>query len=130
MEWAKFAVWTLLVVAALLYGRRAWAHHAFAGTYSLDKTVTIEGTVVEFLFRNPHSAVLVETLGKDRQAVTWVVEWGGGELSREGIEKDTLKYGDHVIVIGNPSRNLADRRLRMQSITRSSDGWRWARPSP
>jgi hypothetical protein len=122
--WAKLGPWALVIGAALLCGRQALAHHAFAATYSLDKTVRIEGRVVEFLFRNPHSAVLVET--EKGPPITWTVEWGGGgELSRQGIEKDTLKSGDHVIVTGNPSRNSADRRLRMQSITRPSDGWKW-----
>jgi hypothetical protein len=79
--------------------------------------------VVEFLFRNPHSFVLVES---SAEKITWAVDWGGGgQLSRQGIDKDTLRPGDHVIVTGNPSRNAADHRLRMQGITRPSDGWKW-----
>ncbi|HYK91793.1 MAG TPA: DUF6152 family protein [Acidobacteriota bacterium] len=118
----------LVIGAAILcfYAPTAWSHHAFAATYVLDRTVTIEGTVVEFLFRNPHSVVLVKAPGDGGRPVTWAVEWGdGGQLSRQGIEKDTLKPGDHVIVAGNPSRNSADRRMRMQDIVRSSDGWKW-----
>jgi len=127
--WAKLGLWALVIGAALLCGRQALAHHAFAATYSLDKTVTIEGRVVEFLLRNPHSVVLVET--EKGQPMTWAVEWGGGgALSRRGIEKDTLKPGDYVIITGNPSRNSADRRLRMQSITRPSDGWKWSSTPP
>ena len=127
--WAKLGLWALVIGAALLCGRPAQAHHTFAATYSLDKTVTIEGRVVEFLLRNPHSVVLVET--EKGQPITWVVEWGGGdELSRRGIEKDTLKPGDHVIITGNPRRNSSDRRLRMQSITRPSDGWKWSSTPP
>lgn len=124
-RWAKLGPWALVIGAGLFCGRHAWAHHAFAATY-LDKTVTIEGMVVEFLFRNPHSLVLVETPVEKRQPITWAGEWGGGgQLSRQGIEKDTLKPGDHVIITGNPSRNSADHRLRMESITRPSDGWEW-----
>jgi thiamine monophosphate kinase len=56
----------------------------------------------------------------------WAVEWGGGgQLSREGVTRETLKPGDHVIVSGNPGRNEADHRLRMQSIKRPKDGWGW-----
>lgn len=124
-RWAKLGLWTLVIGAALFCGRQAWAHHAFASTF-LDTTVTIEGKVVEFLFRNPHSVVLVETPGEKGQPILWAAEWGsGGQLSRQGIEKNTLKPGDHVIISGNPSRNSADRRLRAMDITRPSDGWKW-----
>jgi hypothetical protein len=111
------------IAAVLLLASPAWAHHAFAQTYFPDKTVTVEGRVVEFLFRSPHSVVLVES-GDEK--VTWAAEWGGGgQLSRQGIDKDTLSLGDRVIVTGNPSRNPADHRLRMRSIVRPSDGWKW-----
>jgi Family of unknown function (DUF6152) len=115
----------MVIGMALFCGGHAWAHHSFASTYSLE-TVTIKGTVVEFLFRNPHSVVLVETSGDKRQTIMWAAEWGtAGQLSRQGIEKDTLHPGDRVIISGNPSRNSADHRLRMGEIARSSDGWKW-----
>ena len=107
---------------ALLLSAQAWAHHSFASTYFRDKTVSVEGKVVEFLYRNPHSVVLVEAGG-----VTWAGDWSSaGQLSRQGIDEDTLKPGDHVIVTGNPGRNAADHRLRMQTLTRPSDGWKWS----
>jgi hypothetical protein len=114
------------VIGALLLSSQAWAHHAFAVTYSPDKTVTVEGRVVEFLFRNPHSVVLVEAPGEKGRLIVWAADWNGGDqLSRQGIGEDTLRPGDHVIVTGNPSRNPADRRLHMRSIVRPSDGWKW-----
>jgi Family of unknown function (DUF6152) len=124
-RWPKLALWALLVSPALFCAHRAWAHHSFAGTYS-SETLTINGTVVEFLFRNPHSAILVEIRGEKQKTITWAAEWGtAGQLSRQGIEKDTLQPGDRVIISGNPSRNSADHRLRMGAITRPSDGWKW-----
>jgi hypothetical protein len=123
---AKGGLPALAIAAMLLGGFQARAHHSFTATYFPDKTVTIDGRVVQFLFRNPHSFVHVEAPGEKGGGITWTVEWGGGgQLSREGIEKDTLKAGDHVIVTGNPSRNAADHRLHMVSITRPSDGWKW-----
>ena len=102
------------------------AHHSFAASYFPDKTATIDGKVVQFLFRNPHSFLHVEAPDESRHSETWVVEWGGGgQLSRAGVSKDTLKPGDHVIVTGNPSRNPTDHRLHMVSILRPSDGWKW-----
>ncbi len=34
---------------------KMYAHHSFAATYFEDKTVTIEGNLKQFLYRNPHS---------------------------------------------------------------------------
>jgi len=68
-RWAKLGLWALVIGTALFCGRHAWAHQAFASTYSLEM-VKIEGRVVEFLFRNPHSVVLVETPGEKRQTIT------------------------------------------------------------
>lgn len=103
----------------------SWAHHSFANTYS-NETVTIQGTVIEFLYRNPHSVVLVETTDDRQNKILWAAEWGtAGQLSRLGIEKDTLRPGDHVVVSGNPSVNTRDHRMRMGEISRPADGWRW-----
>ena len=50
----------VLAVAAMTFiGAQAYAHHSFAATYLEDQTVQIEGELVQFLFRNPHSFVHV-----------------------------------------------------------------------
>ena len=117
----------LVFAAATILGIRAYAHHSFAATYFEDKKVTVEGDLVQFLYRNPHSFVHVE--GKDPstgETVRWAVEWGaGGQLGRQGVTRETLKPGDHVIVVGNPGRNPEDHRLRMVNISRPADGWKW-----
>lgn len=116
----------LMFAAATVLGIRAYAHHSFAATYFEDKKVTIEGDLVQFLYRNPHSFVHVESKDANGETVRWAVEWGaGGQLGQQGVTRETLKPGDHVIVIGNPGRNPEDHRLRMVSITRPSDGWKW-----
>ena len=62
------------------------AHHSFAASYFPDKTITIDGKVVQFLFRNPHSFLDVAAPDEKRHDETWVVEWGGGgQLSRAGV---------------------------------------------
>ena len=116
----------LLFAAVFVLSVPVFAHHSFAATYFEDKTVTIEGKLVQFLYRNPHSFVHVEAPDEKGEMQTWAIEWGGGgQLSRDGVTRETLKPGDHVVIKGNPGRNPEDHRVRMQSITRPSDGWTW-----
>jgi hypothetical protein len=123
----KRAFPALLVAGAFLMAIPAFAHHSFAATYFEDKTVTVDGKLVQFMFRNPHSFVHVEAPDEKGEMVTWAVEWGGGgQLSRDGVSRDTLKPGDHVIITGNPGRNPEDHRVRMRSIKRPSDGFGWS----
>ena len=106
----------------------AWAHHSFAGTYLEDaQPVKVEGTLVAFLVRNPHSFVHVESKDpKTGETIRWSIEWGAaGQLAQQGVRTGSLKVGDHVIVTGSPGRNAEDHRLRMRTIVRPSDGWSW-----
>ena len=122
----KRTIFAVLVAAALLGGGRAYAHHSFAATYFVDQEVTVEGTLTQFLYRNPHSFIKVESKDDKGETVVWSVEWGGGaQLTQEHVTRDTLKPGDHVIVSGNPGRDPSEHRIRLHKIVRPSDGWKW-----
>jgi len=102
------------------------AHHSFAATYFVDREITIEGKLKEFIFRNPHSFVKVEAPDDKGVMQIWSVEWGGGaQLNQEKVTRDTLKFGDHVIITGAPGRQLEEHRIRLRKIERPSDGWKW-----
>lgn len=114
-----------VIGAALLSAATAYAHHSFAATYLVDKEITIEGELVQFMFRNPHSFVHVQAPDDQGQMQRWAVEWAAaGQLT--GIARDTLKPGDRVIITGNPGRTVEDHRLRMRSILRPKDGFKWS----
>lgn len=116
----------LLIIAAFALGGRAYAHHSFAATYFVDQTVTVNGTVKEFLWRNPHSFIKVEGPDDKGEMQTWSIEWGGGaQLTQAHVTRDTLKPGDRVVIVGNPGRDSAEHRVRIKSIARPSDGWKW-----
>jgi len=120
-------VLVLAIAAAAVMTRPLQAHHSFAATYFEDKVQKIEGDLVQFLYRNPHSFVHVEA--PDEKGVTqrWAVEWGAGQqLTQQGVTRVTLRAGDHVLIEGSPGRNAEDHRLRMRSIVRPSDGWKWS----
>jgi hypothetical protein len=123
----------LVATAALAAGaNRVSAHHSFAATYLEDQSVTIEGELVQFLFRNPHSFVHVNVKQKDGTVVRYAVEWGGaGQLSQQGMGPGALKAGDHVQITGSPGRNAGEHRIRMVSLVRpktaSSPELSWGR---
>jgi hypothetical protein len=105
----------------------AQAHHSFPATYNVDKTQTIQGTIVQVLVRNPHAFVHVLAPDPSGKMVEWSVEWASGAaLLGAGVNARTLKAGDVVIVTGNPARDATSHRLRMRAIERPSDGWKWA----
>jgi thiamine monophosphate kinase len=115
---------TLLIGATAAAG--ASAHHSFTATYDENAEITIEGTLVQFMFRNPHSFVHVLVPAENGATQRWAVEWGGsGALVNQGVTRDTLKVGDRVVITGNPGRNAVDRRLRMQRLERPADAFSW-----
>jgi hypothetical protein len=123
----KFRLIALLTaVAALSSGIQVYAHHSFAATYFEDKQQTIEGDLVQFILRNPHSFVHIDTKDEKGETVTYAIEWGGGGLlGQQGVTRETLKPGDHIVIVGNPGRNPEDHRMRMVRLKRTSDGWTW-----
>lgn len=114
-----------LAVGILVMGAQALAHHSFAATYLEDQSVTIEGELVQFLLRNPHSFVHVMVKEPDGTMARYVVEWGSPAQLSGKVSRDTIKPGDHVIISGNPGRNAADHRVRMLTFKRPKDGWSW-----
>src|SRR5262245_43284677 len=114
---AKLAL--LFVVAILTTSVAAWGHHSFAATYDESKTIEIQGKIVVFQFRNPHSFVTVEVTDKNGKKVRWGVEGPGStQLANSGIQNDTLRYGDEVVVTGNPSRTPDEPKIRMRTMKR------------
>ena len=105
---------------------KASAHHSFAATYLEDKAITIEGELVQVLFRNPHSFVQLTVKERNGSVVRYSIEWGGAaQLGVQGVTRETLKPGDHLVISGNPGRVPSDHRVRMISLRRPSDGFGW-----
>ena len=104
----------------------AYAHHSFASHYYSDKTISIEGEILQFDYRNPHSHLYVMVKGENGDIEKFSAEWRSpSELESMGVLKNTLKPGDHVIVIGNPGRDPHLHDLYLKSIRRPADGWKW-----
>src|SRR5262249_71218 len=73
-----------VLAGALVFGMPAYPHPSFESTYDLSKQVKVEGKLVQFLFRNPHSFVHIESADGQR----WAIEWAGGaQLSGSSIDR-------------------------------------------
>lgn len=83
----------------------AFAHHS-AAMFDFSKTVTLEGTVKEFQYTNPHSWLQVLVVSPDGKTVEWGFETEGpSTLLRAGIKAKTFRPGDKVTVVANPMRD-------------------------
>jgi len=71
----------------------------------------------------PHSLLKV----KDADGRLYIFEWQAPlSLQRRGVQQDTLKAGDQIVVSGNPHREFEQNRiLNFKSVRRFSDGWKW-----
>ena len=109
----------LMVLALCMSAVAAYGHHSFAGTYVEDKSVTLEGTVAEFNIRNPHSFISIEVKDKDGNVSRWGGEWAGvTQLSEGGVNRFTLKIGDHIIIDGAPARDASDHKVLVRQVVR------------
>jgi hypothetical protein len=120
-----------LVVALFWIGAginsTAFGHHSYAATYLFEQTIRIEGEVMMFMYRNPHSTLQVLAPGPDGKSYRWACEWAGTRaLDRNGVSNVTLKPGDKVIITGAPGRNAENHRLLVKTIERPADGWKWS----
>ena len=114
------------ILAILALAMSAYAHHSIEATYDTGKEVKLEGKLIQFLFRNPHSFVHIEVTDENGKMQRYAVEWGGaGALSAQGVKGDTFKFGDIVVIGGNPARHPEDHRVNLNALRRPKDGFRW-----
>ena len=82
----------------------AHAHHGVAPHYDDSKQVTIDGTVSEFQFINPHSFVYLRVVGADGREAVWHCEMASRSvLARNGLTEQSFAPGKHVQDHGQPS---------------------------
>jgi Family of unknown function (DUF6152) len=97
-----------LLAACLTLGfaGAAAAHHS-AAAYDPEHPQTLEGTVKQVNWTNPHITFVIESNAKDgKPAETWVFEVSSpGVLTRSGWTKRSLQVGDHAVFVFAPLRD-------------------------
>ncbi len=92
-------------IAVALYAIPAVAHHSFA-MFDATKTITLQGTVKEFHWTNPHSWIFLMVPDTEGQPKEWAIELGSpGGLVRQGWVPKTLTPGMNVKVVVRPLKD-------------------------
>ena len=112
----------LTVLLAVLVAPVA-AHHSLA-EYDVSRQLTLDVTVREFQFVNPHPYLVVESrVGSLVQS--WRLELDNRfELIEIGMNADSFARGDRLLVTGSPGHNQKS-ILYVRELTRPADGFHY-----
>jgi len=116
IRFVMFVLGALFAVAPLLVE----AHHSSV-MFDSTKEVTLEGTVKEFQYTNPHSWLLVDVTNKDGSVTTWGFEAEGpSTLMQRKIRPSDFPFGMKVTITGNPMKDGRPAAIWVKAIR--SDG--------
>jgi hypothetical protein len=78
-----------------------WAHHSFSLEFDATKQVTFKGVVTKVEWMSPHIYFYLDVKDGTSKVVNWTFESAGpNALARRGWNRNTLKIGDHITVVG------------------------------
>jgi hypothetical protein len=101
----KLAPISVAVVVLLAVSVPLVAHHGNAA-YDTAKTVTVKGTVTDYIWTNPHVFVKVDVKDEGGNTVHWIVEAQNPvSMGQIGWSKNTFKPGDEVEIDAMPAKN-------------------------
>ncbi|PYU25438.1 MAG: hypothetical protein DMG30_05635 [Acidobacteria bacterium] len=84
---------------------RVLAHHGNAA-WSTNE-VTLKGTVVDYIWRNPHVLLVWTTKDDSGKVVQWTGEVASPEsmMADDGWTKQTFKPGDEIVLVLRPAKS-------------------------
>ena len=95
----------LFIPALLVISIPVFAHHGNAA-YDYQKTVTLKGTVAEWIWANPHCWLKLDVKDQNGNVQHWNIEAGNPPaITHEGWSRHTFKPGDIVTVDVMPVKN-------------------------
>jgi hypothetical protein len=102
-----------LAAALLTFSGVAFAHHGSVVSYDTNKMITVEGTVTEFRWRNPHVYVMYDVKDAEGNIVNWGAETHSPIVceNQDAWTKSTLKPGDKITISVFPSKIGTSRGL-------------------
>ena len=117
LQRSSIALLAVLIVAA---ETPAAAHHAQAPFFDQERTIEVRGTVLRWIFRNPHPVLEVEVQNDNGEKVVWAVQFAPATvLAKRGWTDQTFKAGDAVVATGHPSRAAGTFGLEHRGLERA-----------
>ncbi len=113
-------VFICAVVAGLLCAiQHVAAHHSFAARWDMNKSVFLEGTVVEFRLTNPHPSMQVEVTEPNGTKNVWFVTatTSANNLKKAGWTEDTVPIGTRVKLEAHPPRKQGAKDVCAGTVT-------------
>jgi DNA/RNA endonuclease YhcR with UshA esterase domain len=105
-------------VMALGLGTLAQAHHSFAAAYDLQQPITVHGTIVQVLLRNPHSWFVLNVKDPNGKTEEWAFEAGTPSgMIRNGYKASVIKPGTEVTIKGFRARDASQKRGMLRELT-------------
>lgn len=102
----KLAVALFALAGGLLIAPSPVAAHHSAAMFDETKRVEVKGTVVQWVWANPHCLLQFEAKGEDGQTVRWVGETSNPlDMTNRGWRRGDFKAGDVVTVALRPARS-------------------------
>ena len=93
-----------VAIVVIAWSLPSWAHHSH-GNYDLETYRTLEGTVTEAHWINPHTWIYLEVTNFGGTATVWALEGGGiNALTRGGWSQESVQVGDNISVRCHPLR--------------------------
>ncbi|HXP81954.1 MAG TPA: DUF6152 family protein [Verrucomicrobiae bacterium] len=94
-----------LLVGVFTVSAPVFAHHGNA-SYDYEKTITLKGTVTQWLWANPHCLLKFDVKDDKGEVQHWVTEASGPvDMLRIGWSSTALKTGDEITIDLMPSKN-------------------------
>jgi len=111
---------SLAVVCGLAAGISSVAAHHSATMFDHAKSLTINGTVVELRWVNPHVSLSINgTIKEGEEPAVWLLEMTSpGNLVRAGgWRRDAVKPGERVEVVFSPLRDSDKKGGALKKVT-------------
>ena len=118
----KAACAAMLLMLLAFAGTPASAHHSFAAAYDTQKSITIQGAIVQVRLTNPHSWFFLDVKEPDGKLTRWAFEAGTPSgMIRGGYKASELGPGTIVTIRGAPARDTTKNVGMLQQLT-TADG--------
>ena len=115
-----------VVLAGLVFSGPLSAHHA-TRMFETTTPIRVKGTVIRYVWANPHSAIIVEQKTEDGKTIRWALESSAPirVLESRGFNKNSFKPGDVIEACGFAPKSALRSRTETPNQDNTSPGPLW-----